>query len=204
MHPRASLKGFLEVPMKNIAIFASGNGSNFLAIYDAIQSKELHAEITLLVSDKSNSKSVENGVKLGLNVFSFSASDYDSKVDYEKKILDKLIEHNVDMIVLAGYMRLIGKTLLDAYEGKIINIHPSLLPEYKGKDAIGQAMNDNAEISGVTVHYVDEGMDTGKIIEQVEVDISNFSTRAEIEKEIHKIEHVLYKKVIKQLLEETG
>ncbi len=204
MHPRASLKGFLEVPMKNIAIFASGNGSNFLAIYDAIQSKELHAEITLLVSDKSNSKSVENGVKLGLNVFSFNASDYDSKVDYEKKILDKLIEHNVDMIVLAGYMRLIGKTLLDAYEGKIINIHPSLLPEYKGKDAIGQAMNDNAEISGVTVHYVDEGMDTGKIIEQVEVDISNFSTRAEIEKEIHKIEHVLYKKVIKQLLEETG
>ena len=188
--------------MKRIAIFASGTGSNFLAIHDAIHNQELDAEISLLVSDKPSSKSVENGTKLGLNVFAFNAKDYSSKAAYETDILSQLEQHHVDLIVLAGYMRLIGDVLLKSYEGRIINIHPSLLPKYKGKDAVGQAMADGALVTGVTVHYVDSGMDTGEIIDQETLDIRNLHTRNEIETEIHKIEHRLYKKVIKQLLEE--
>ena len=99
-------------------------------------------------------------------------------------------------------MRLIGPTLLSRYEGKIINIHPSLLPLYKGKDAIGQALEDNATKTGVTVHYVDSGMDTGAIIEQIECPIEPNEQRESLEKKVHAIEHKLYAKVIKKLLEE--
>ncbi len=188
--------------MKKIAIFASGTGSNFLAIHKAIHEKELDTTIGLVVSDRPNSKAAQNGIKRGLKVHTFQPKKYESKADYEKEILDKLQEENIDLIVLAGYMRLIGNVLLTAYENRIINIHPSLLPKYKGKDAVGQAMKDGAKVTGVTVHYVDAGMDTGKIIDQVALDISDMKTREEIETKIHQIEHQLYKKVIKQLLEE--
>lgn len=189
--------------MKNIAVFASGTGSNFVAIHEAIRNKELDANITLLVSDRPKSKAVTSAESFGLETFTFLPKQYESKSDYEKEIRDELTYRNVELIVLAGYMRLIGDVLLDAFEGRIINIHPSLLPNYKGKDAVGQAMADGAIETGVTVHYVDAGMDTGQIIDQVALDISNMTTRDEIETEIHKIEHKLYKKVIKQLLEEN-
>ena len=96
----------------------------------------------------------------------FQQKTIDSKEAYEKEILQKLKKQNVEFIVLAGYMRLIGHTLLSAFEGKIVNIHPSLLPAFPGKDAIGQALAARVAKSGVTVHFVDEGMDTGPIIEQ--------------------------------------
>ena len=188
--------------MKNIAVFASGTGSNFIAINQAIMNKEIDATITLLVSDKPQSKAVANAKKLGIMTFTFRAKTYDSKEEYEIEILKKLKESNVDLIVLAGYMRLLGKTLLSNYPNKIINIHPSLLPKFKGKDAVGQAMAAHVEVTGVTVHYVDEGMDTGKIIDQEELCISNLHTREEIESKIHQIEHILYPKTIKKVLED--
>lgn len=188
--------------MKRIAVFASGTGSNFLALNDALNIDGSVAEIILLVSDKPKSLAVKNAHKFNINVFSFNPKDYRKRVEYEKAILHKLIEYKIDFIVLAGYMRIIGKTLLSKFEKKIVNIHPSLLPSFKGIDAIGQAIDYKVKITGVTIHYIDKGVDTGEIIAQQAIDISALKTREEIEIEIHKIEHQLYPKVIISLLEE--
>jgi len=188
--------------MKNIAIFASGTGSNFIAIYNAIQNGYLNCNLELLISDKPKSKAIEKAKTLGINHFSFSPKQYSNKEAYETEIVELLQSHHIDLIVLAGYMRLIGSTILSNYEGKIINIHPSLLPLYKGKDAVGQALLDKATKTGVTVHYVDSGMDTGSIIKQVECPIQPNEQRETLEPKIHAIEHKIYSQVIKKLLEE--
>ena len=188
--------------MNNIAIFASGTGSNFLAIHNAIKQKELNCNLALVVSDRPKSKAIENATLRNLNTFSFTPKNYNDKEAYELDILTKLEEHNIDLIVLAGYMRLIGPTILNKFENRILNIHPSLLPLYKGKDAVGQALLDNAKETGVTVHYVDSGMDTGNVIMQESLEIYPNETRESLETRIHKIEHKLYVKVIKKVIEE--
>lgn len=187
--------------MKNIAIFASGTGTNFTKIYEAIKNKELNANIKLFVSDKENSQSAQNALNYNIQTFLFNPKNYQNKTDYEKLILEKLQTNNIDLIILAGYMRLIGKTLLDAYPNKIINIHPSLLPNYPGLHAIERAYNDKVSYSGITIHYVDSGMDTGSIIKQVKVKLEANDTLESFENKIHKVEHNTYKLVIKNILE---
>lgn len=188
--------------MKNIAIFASGTGSNFIAIHNAILNKELNCNLEVVVSDRPSSKAIETAKKRKIHTFTFNPKSFSSKEEFEESILKYLTIHNIDLIVLAGYMRLIGPTLLKAYDKRILNIHPSLLPLYKGKDALGQALADNAKKTGVTVHYVDSGMDTGSIIEQVSIEIYQNEERESLEKRIHEVEHQLYKKVIKKVIEE--
>ena len=129
---------------------------------------------------------------------------YDSKEAYEKEILQQLNKHDVEFIILAGYMRLIGHTLLSAFEGKIVNIHPSLLPAFPGKDAIGQALAARVAKSGVTVHYVDEGMDTGPIIEQQEVVLDEQETLESLQEKIHAVEHILYPAVLQRLFQKES
>ena len=181
-----------------IAVFASGSGSNFQAIQEAIESGELDAKIELVVTDKPSAYVVSRAEKLGITVFAFSPKSYASKVTYESEIVEALHEKNVEWIVLAGYMRLIGKTLLSAYPNRIVNIHPSLLPSFPGKDAIGQAMDHGVKITGVTVHFVDEGMDTGPILAQSAVAVVD-GNREATEERIHAVEHELYKQTLIQL-----
>ena len=188
--------------MKNIAVFASGTGSNYQAIFDAIKEGKLDTNISCLITDRPKAKVIEKAKNNNTPYFTFKPKSYSSKAEYEKEVLSVLQNHNVELIVLAGYMRLIGDTLLKAYPRMIINIHPSLLPAFKGIDAVGQAMNAKVKVTGVTVHYVDEGMDTGEIIAQKALDISNLKTREQIETKIHQIEHQLYPEVIQSLLEE--
>lgn len=185
--------------MKKVAIFASGSGTNFQAIADAIKADKLSAIIKLLVCDRPGAYSIERAVKECIPSFIFSAKEYASKEEYEIEILQKLEELEVDYIVLAGYMRLIGPTLLRNYEGRIINIHPSLLPSFPGKDAIGQALKANVKESGVTIHFVDEGMDTGPIIAQQAVQLNEKETIESLQAKIHEIEHKLYPQVLQQL-----
>ncbi|WLR54906.1 phosphoribosylglycinamide formyltransferase [Mesobacillus subterraneus] len=186
--------------MKKIAIFASGSGSNFQAIAVAAQAGTLNVEISLLVCDKPGAFAVDRAEMLGIPALVISPKSYPSKADYEGEVLQKLAGLEVDMIVLAGYMRLIGPTLLEAFEGKIVNIHPSLLPAFPGKDAIGQALAAGVEKTGVTIHYVDEGMDTGPIIASVSVKITPDETRETLQKKIQRIEHSLYPDVLEELL----
>lgn len=190
--------------MKRIAIFASGSGSNFQAIVDAKKKGELAADICLLVCDKPNAYAIERARNENIPTFVVQVKDYPKKEDYEFAILTQLRDYEVDFIVLAGYMRLIGPTLLKEFEGKIINIHPSLLPAFPGKDAIGQALAAKVKVSGVTVHYVDAGMDTGPIIAQRAINISESDTRESLQTKIHEIEHELYPSVIEQLLTKSG
>ncbi|WP_203364339.1 phosphoribosylglycinamide formyltransferase [Bacillus sp. REN10] len=190
--------------MKNIALFASGSGSNVQAIADSVQKGEIPAEIKLLVCDQPDAYVIKRAEKLQIPVFAFRAKDYSSKAEFEREIVKKLHEAEVDFVFLAGYMRLVGETLLDAYGGRIVNIHPSLLPAFPGKDAIGQAFAARVKITGVTVHFVDEGMDTGPIIDQEIVRIANEDTRESLQVKIQQVEHQLYPKVIRQLVTEAS
>ncbi|WP_088072210.1 phosphoribosylglycinamide formyltransferase [Gottfriedia luciferensis] len=185
--------------MKKIAVFASGNGSNFQAILDATLNGELNAKVELLVCDRSNAFSIERAKQANIPSFVFSAKNYETKEQYEKEIIDQLKELNVEFIVLAGYMRLIGPTILDSFPGKIVNIHPSFLPLFPGKDAIGQALLAGVETTGVTVHFVDEGMDTGPIIAQEEIQIEKGDSKESLERKVHSVEHVLYVQTLKKL-----
>ncbi|PKG25150.1 phosphoribosylglycinamide formyltransferase [Niallia nealsonii] len=186
--------------MKNIAIFASGSGSNFQAIVDAVEKKEIQANIRLLVCDKQEAYVIERAKQHGIPSFVFTASDYVSKHEFEQAILKELQANEIELIILAGYMRLIGETLLKSYSQRIVNIHPSLLPQFPGKDAIGQALTAGVQQTGVTVHYVDEGMDTGPIIAQQEISIAANETKESLQEKIHALEHVLYPKTIKTII----
>jgi phosphoribosylglycinamide formyltransferase 1 len=190
--------------MKNIAIFASGSGTNFQAIVDAAKNGIVPARVALLVCDKPGAKVIERAERERIPTFVFSPKDYDSKAEFEQAILAELRKREIEFIALAGYMRLIGPTLLDAYEGKIVNIHPSLLPSFPGKDAIGQAYRAGVKVTGVTIHYVDEGMDTGPIIAQRAIAIHEGESLAQLEARIHEVEHELYPAVLKTLLEHDG
>ncbi|WP_409304020.1 phosphoribosylglycinamide formyltransferase [Peribacillus sp. SCS-155] len=186
--------------MKQMAVFASGNGSNFQALVDAIKSGSLQTELSLLVCDNKNAFVLERALAENIKVFVFDPKQYETKSSFEKEILRELAIHDIDWIVLAGYMRLIGPTLLSKYSGRIINIHPSLLPSFPGKDAIGQALQAGVGTTGVTVHYVDEGMDTGTVISQREVPILSTDSKDSLQKRIQAVEHELYPAVLAELL----
>lgn len=188
--------------MKKIAIFASGNGSNFQAMVESVKNGTLPVEIGLLVCDRPDAYAIKRANREGVPTYHFSPKEFSGKREYETRLLAILQEFGIEFIVLAGYMRLIGSTLLEAYEGKIVNIHPSLLPAFPGKDAIGQALAAGVDCTGVTVHYVDAGMDTGKVIAQQAVDILPGDTSETLQEKIQMVEHVLYPAVVKKLLSE--
>ena len=189
--------------MKNIAIFASGNGSNFEAVATAAISGKINATISLLVCDKPEAKVISRAARLGIPTFVCSPKDFPNRATHENQILAAIKEAGAELIVLAGYMRIIGKTLLGAYGGNIINIHPSMLPDFPGMDAISAAFASGAGHTGVTVHFVDEGVDTGPIIAQRQIDILPGDTQETLEERVHAVEHELYVEVLRGLCEAT-
>ncbi len=188
--------------MKNIAVFASGNGSNFQSLVDAEKQGNLSGNIKLLITDKPAAYVNQRAKKEDIPVFSFEAKKYQSKEAYEAVLVEILKEMNIDLIVLAGYMRLVGTTLLSAFPHRIINLHPSLLPSFTGKDAIGQALAYGVRYTGVTVHFVDEGMDTGAIILQKVVPILQQNTIETLTEKIHQVEHELLLEAVNHILDE--
>ncbi|WP_042225227.1 phosphoribosylglycinamide formyltransferase [Oceanobacillus manasiensis] len=182
------------------AVFASGTGSNFQAIMEA---DNLPVEVVLLVCDKAGAKVMEKAAQYGVPVLLFDPKAYASKSAYEQKLIEELEKAGVEWIFLAGYMRIVGPDLLGAFEGRIVNIHPSLLPAFPGKDAIGQAYQAGVDTTGVTVHYIDEGIDTGPIIAQESVGIHPEDTEDMLKERIQQVEHNLYPNVIRQLLNQT-
>ncbi|MFC8687300.1 phosphoribosylglycinamide formyltransferase [Brevibacillus porteri] len=189
--------------VRKLAIFASGSGSNFEAIVQAIKDGRLPGvEVALLVCDKPGAKVLERAERLGIDAFVFQPKEYADKAAFEQDIVAQLQKRDISLVVLAGYMRLVGDTLLSDYEGKIINLHPSLLPAFPGKDAIGQALAYGVKITGVTVHLVDAGLDTGPIIAQIPVAVQDTDTAETLAARIHAVEHELLVKVIGYLAEE--
>ena len=182
-----------------IAIFASGYGSNFEAIATATLAGVIPAEVALMVCDKPQARVVEVAQRMGIPSFVFSAKEYASKADYERDIVSRLREAEVELICLAGYMRIVGEELLSAYEGHIINLHPSLLPAFKGARAIEQAMEYGVKVFGASIHYVDSSLDGGRIIAQRAIEYDGDSIE-EVTAKIHSIEHELYIQTISKLL----
>ena len=183
---------------QRFSVFASGTGSNFDAM---MQDKKIASSIVLLVCDKPGAAVIKKAQGYGVETLVLEPKRYASKQEYEKVIAEKLQDLEVEWIFLAGYMRLIGETLLSQYEGRIVNIHPSLLPDFPGKDAIGQAYRAGVSKTGVTIHYVDEGMDTGPIIAQEEIETLPEETEEQLKTRIQAVEHRLYPNVINQLMQ---
>lgn len=183
-----------------VAIFASGNGSNFEAIAGSDELRNLGLEIELLVCDQPNAHVIKRAEKYHVPVFVNQLADYANRSEYEQAIIDKLTPLKIEYILLAGYMRVVTPPLLGAYPNRIINIHPSLLPKYSGLEAIERAYVANEPVTGVTIHYIDEGVDTGPIIKQMKVVRLRNDTEASLESRIHQTEHQMYRTVVRDLL----
>lgn len=181
-----------------IAVFASGNGGNFEAIAKGCADGSVQAECVLCVCDKPGAKVVERAERLGVETLVFSPKDYSGKKEFEKMIADVLDEKKVDLVCLAGYMRIIGEELLSRYGGRIINIHPALLPAFPGAHGIQDAFDYGVKVFGVTIHYVDSTIDGGKILAQVAVPYEGDDID-ELEEMIHCAEHKLYAATINKL-----
>lgn len=185
--------------MHNLAVFASGTGTNFVAIAKACAAGVIDARVAVMVCDKPGAAVIDRAREMGVETFVFDPHSYASKADYEKEIVRILDSKGVELICLAGYMRIVGDVLLKAYEGKIINIHPSLLPAFKGAHAVEQAVAYGVKVYGISIHWVNADLDGGKIIAQ-----RAFPYEGSDPEEVHrigqKIEHELYIETINKLL----
>lgn len=178
---------------KRIAVLASGNGSNFQVIAEQFK-------VTLLFSDHSDAYVLERAQNLQVPSYSFELKEFEDKVAYETEIVKLLDHYNIDLVCLAGYMKIVGPTFLKAYEGRIINIHPAFLPEFPGAHGIEDAWSAGVEESGVTIHWVDSGIDTGQVIAQVRVPRLKNDTFESFEMRIHEAEYKLFPNVIRRLI----
>ncbi len=182
-----------------LAVFASGNGSNFEAIAAACADGRLDAQVVLLVCDRPGAYVCSRAERLGVETFVFRPKEYASKEAYEAEIVRMLDERGVELVCLAGYMRILSRVMLDAYGGRIVNIHPSLLPAFKGAHAIRDAFEYGVKVYGVTVHYVNDELDGGKIIAQRAFDYTGTDAE-ELEAMVHAVEHPLYVEAVAGLL----
>ncbi len=187
-----------------IAVLASGNGSNFEVISQAVKDKEIPAELVLLFSDHHDAYVLERGKKFGVPCESFELKEFSDKKSYEAALLALLKKYDVELVVLAGYMRIIGKDLLAEFPNRIVNIHPALLPNFPGLHGIKDAYEAGVKETGVTIHYVDSGVDTGPIIAQGKVQVSENDSLSDLETKIHQVEHQLYPQVLADIVKEAN
>lgn len=185
----------------NIAVFASGRGTNFSAIIRAVKRGKIKAALSLLVCDNPGAGAIGRARRAGIKVALVKREDFATKEDFEAKIIAHLEEQRIDLIVLAGFMRILSPEFVSRYKGRILNIHPALLPVFKGTEGIKDAFDYGAKVAGVTVHFVDEKMDHGPIVLQRAVRIDEDDTLSSLEAKIHKIEHRVYPQALKLFVE---
>jgi phosphoribosylglycinamide formyltransferase-1 len=182
-----------------VAVLISGNGSNLQAMIDSFKNQE-QIQICSVISNVEDAYGITRASGAGIETHVINHKDYPSRETFEKKLIDKLNDTCPDLIVLAGFMRILSEVFITEYYGKIINIHPSLLPKYKGMNTHERVLENNEEFHGVTVHYVDDSLDGGPICAQSKLKI-NTSNVNELENQIHELEYKLYPEVIKQIAE---
>ncbi|WP_027717806.1 phosphoribosylglycinamide formyltransferase [Desulfovirgula thermocuniculi] len=179
-----------------LGVLASGRGSNLQAIMDAAAAGRLEAEVAVVVSDKKEALALERARSRGIPAVHIDPGSFASKEDYEAAVVETLNKHGVELVCLAGYMRLVGKTMLRAFPNRIMNIHPALLPAFPGLNAQKQAVEYGVRYSGCTVHFVDEGVDTGPIILQAVVPVLPDDTPETLAARILEQEHRIYPEAI--------
>lgn len=185
----------------NIGVLISGRGSNLQAIIDSCEKGEIPAKVTVVISNNPTAYGLERAKKHNLPAIVINHKDYSDKNTYELEIVKVLQKYKIDLVCLAGYMRIVGEVLLKHFPQKIINIHPALLPSFPGLHAQKQALEHGVKISGVTVHFVDSGCDTGPIILQTAVQVMDDDTEETLSLRILEQEHKIYPQAIKLLCE---
>ena len=183
----------------NLGILISGRGSNMLNLVNASQRGLINSKVKIVISNNKNSSGIDKAKRKNIKTKIINQKDYGSKKDFENALTNTLKNQNVDLVCLAGFMSILSKNFLKDWNRKVINIHPSLLPSFRGKNAVKQALEQRVKTAGCSVHFVDEGIDTGEIISQEKVPVSSNDDEETLGKKILKKEHVLYIKVIKEL-----
>ncbi len=197
--------------MKKIAVMVSGGGSNMQAIADSANKGILKglAEVALVISNNPDAYALERAKKGNIKALCIERKNYADELSFNREILKKLEENRIDIVCLAGYMRMIGKNIVGRYAGRILNIHPALLPKFGGKGMYGRRVHEavveaREKKSGATVHYVDDNYDTGEIIMQREVDVFENDTASEVAGKVLKEEHKIYPEAIKKVIEKLN
>jgi len=185
--------------MKRLGILLSGRGSNFLAIADAIAEHRLNAQIALVISNRPDAPGLKAAQDRGIHALSLPSKGVDREV-YDRQLAEGLRAHHVDLVCLAGYMRILSGYFIREFPQRILNIHPSLLPAFPGLDAQHQALVHGAKIAGCTVHFVDEGLDSGPIVAQAPVPVLDEDTADSLSARILEEEHRLYSEAIALVL----
>jgi len=183
-----------------IVVLASGSGTNLQAILDELHGRGL-VEVVGVGSDKPAAGALERGRRAGVETAVFPTADYEDRAARDVAIGDWIESLRADLVVLAGYMQLLSAAFVARFSDRVVNVHPALLPSFPGLDAIGQALAAGVETTGVTVHFVDEGVDTGPVIAQREVPVPAGVARGELEAAVHAVEHALYPEAIRMIAE---
>lgn len=180
-----------------LAILASGNGSNLQAFIDTIVQGKLAAEIVVVVSDNPNAYALSRAKNADIPAYYVDRNGFNTREAFEDKLVEILMGENAELIILAGFMRLLSESFLSLFKDRVMNIHPSLLPAFPGLDAQSQALNYGVKFTGCTVHFVDEGMDTGPIILQATVPVLESDTRDELANRIQEEEHRIFPEAVR-------
>lgn len=186
-----------------VAVLASGSGTNLQVIIDRVHGRH-GIEVVGVASDKPGARALERAVAAGIETAVFPGADYPDRVARDAAIADWLEERQIDLVVLAGYMQLLRPPFVERFRDRVINVHPSLLPAFPGLDAIGQALDAGVQVTGVTVFYIDEGVDTGRVLLQREVEVPASRDRAELFASIQAVEHELLPEAIRALAAHHG
>ena len=174
-----------------LGILASGNGSNFEYIFKSIQHKQLNPEISILIVNNPNCLAIKKAIKYQIPYVIINHRDCNSRIEHDKLVMKQLEELSVELVVMAGWMRIVGEEIIHKFNDRLINIHPSLLPSFKGIDAIQQAIEKRVTITGCTVHYVQKEVDSGLIIIQAAVPLKEKDNKETLKKRIQDMEHII-------------
>jgi phosphoribosylglycinamide formyltransferase-1 len=185
-----------------LAVLVSGQGTNLQALIDQIEQETLAAEISIVISNVKEAHALERAKNHGIKPIFLDPKSYANKEEYDRALIDRLQAEAVDLICLAGFMRILGKTFINSFAGKIINIHPSLLPAFPGLHPQRQALEHGVKFSGCTVHFVDEGIDSGPIILQSVVPVYDSDDEETLSRRILEQEHIIYPGAVQLMVED--
>lgn len=192
----------MSIDPLNIVVLISGSGSNLQAIVDAINAGKLHAQISAVISNRPNVKGLERAKSAGIATHTLDHTEFESRDAFDRQLMRTIDQYQPQLIILAGFMRILTDEFVDHYNGRMLNIHPSLLPEFKGLNTHQRALDANVKQHGVSVHYVSNELDGGLVVLQAVMDVQAGDTAESLQQDIHSLEHIIYPMVIEWIAQQ--